>query len=124
MPNGKEIKAKDLLILGTEDHHRVIVYHTDEETGVTLLRSISKDGRRRFNGWWRLKMKFKDDRDKPLWWDEPSKAIAVPDRNNWEGDPKVRKDKGIKGFLKNAGFILVETSLTDFLDRKHDVEEG
>ena len=69
-------------------------------------------------------MKFKDDREKPLWWDEPSKAIAVPDRENWEGDPKVRKDKGIKGFLKNAGFILVETSLMDFLDRKHDVEEG
>ena len=123
MPTGKEMKAKDILILGTEEQHRVIVYHTDDETGVTLLRSISKDGRRRFNGWWRLKMKFKDDRDKPLWWDEPAKCIAVPDITNWEGEPDDKKDHGIRGKLKDAGFIMVETPLMDFLDRKHDIEE-
>jgi hypothetical protein len=123
MPNGKTIKAKDILILGTEEQHRVIVYHTDSDTGVTLLRSISKLGRRRFNGWWRLKMKFKDDREKPLWWDEPSKAIAVPDLENWEGAPDDKKDHGIMGNLRVADFILVEVTLIDFLDRKHDIEE-
>jgi hypothetical protein len=126
MPSGKgksQYKAKDILILGTEEQHRVIVYHMDDETGVTLLRSISKNGRRRFNGWWRLKMKYKDDREKPLWWDEPSKAIAVPDREKWLGDPKDKKDRGIKGKLEDADFILVELDLIPFLDRKYDIEE-
>lgn len=127
MPNG-EVKAKDILVLGTSDQHRVIVYTTDPETGVTLLRSISAKGRIRFNGWWRLKMKFKekpskDDEARPLWWDEAAKSVTVPELSDWQGDPKDKTSGGFKSQLVAAGFILVEVAMNDFLDRKYDVED-
>ena len=126
MPNGevkKDSKGKEVLLLGTKENHRILVYTTDPETGVTLLRAISKTGRVRFNGWWRLKMKFKDDRKLPVWWDHPSESVAIPDRVKWEGEPKVKSDKGIKGKLEKSHFILIDITMVEFLDRKYDVEE-
>lgn len=121
MPTGKkkekelkETPKEELEVIPPELADRTVVYTTGETSGMTLMRAVSRESRKRMNTWWRLAMGAKADRELPIWWDEAAGAVCVP---------KPEDLKTILKSLKAAGFVAVEVDQEKFIHREYDQED-